>query len=52
MSNLTHVRKCPKGACKAKLDNIRSKGHLLTNYGEKPVMFGSPQFGPQKCLKL
>ena len=32
MSNLAPVRNCPKGERKAKLDDIRSMGHLLTNF--------------------
>ena len=31
-SNLAPIRKCPKGARKATLDDIRSIGHLLTNF--------------------
>ena len=30
MSNLTPVRNCPKDERKAKLDDIRSIGHLFT----------------------
>ena len=31
-SNLAPVRNSPKGEDKAKLDDIRSKGHILTNF--------------------
>ena len=32
MSNLAPVRNCPKGEREAKLDDIRSMGHLLTKF--------------------
>ena len=52
-SILARVRNRLKGDRKAKLDDIGGIGHLLTFFFcKKQFSFGSPQFGPKKCLTL
>ena len=51
MSNLAPVRNCPKGERKARLDNIISLGHILTNF-RKISLFSVASIWTQNCHKL
>ena len=51
-SNLTPVRNCPKGERKAKLDDIRSIGHVLTNFRKISLFSVALNMDPKSALNL
>ena len=51
-SNLAPVRNCPKGERKAKLDDIRSIGHLLTNFRKISLFSVALNMDPKSALNL
>ena len=52
MSNLAPVRNCPKGERKAKLDDIRRIGHLLTNVRKISLFSVTLNMDPKSALNL
>ena len=52
MSNLAPVRNSPKGERKAKLDDIRSIGHLLTNFRKISLFSVALNMDPKSALNF
>ena len=52
MSNLAPVRNCPKGERKAKLDDIRSIAHLITNCRKISLFSVALNIDPKSALNL
>ena len=52
MSNLAPVRNCPKAERKAKLDDIRSIGHLLTNFRKINLFSVALNMDPKSAFNL
>ena len=51
-SKLALVRSCPKGARKAKLDDIKSIGHHLTNFRKNSLFLVALNLDPKGALNL
>ena len=51
-NNLAPVRNCPKGARKAKLDDIRSIGQLLTYFRKNSLFLVALNLDTKSALNL
>ena len=52
MINVAFVRYCPKGERKAKLYDIRSIGHLLTNFRKISLFSVAHNMDPKSALNI